>query len=101
MPDKKLYTVYKSELASKKYDVYIMNTTGRVKKVPFGAKGYSDFTIHKDKDRRERYRSRHANDKLDDPTKSGFWSWYALWGNSSNLNIAFKDSVKRAKALLR
>lgn len=30
--------------------------------VSFGAKGYSDFTLHKDSDRKDRYLSRHSND---------------------------------------
>ena len=100
MIEKKLYVLYKSESKAKKYDVYIKNKTGRIKKISFGAKGYSDYTIHKDKERRERYRARHINDKLDDPNSSGFWSWYTLWGASSNLSKAFKNTVGRAKILL-
>lgn len=99
--EKKLYTLYKSTLSNKKYDVYIENKTGRIKKVSFGAKGYSDFTIHKDKKRRERYRTRHQNDNINDPSSSGFWSWYALWGSSSNLDTAFADAVKKAKKILK
>ena len=29
--------------------------------------------------RRERYRLRHKNDKINDPTSSGFLSWWFLW----------------------
>jgi len=32
------------------------------KHVKFGAYGMSDYTLHKDKDRRERYRARHRKD---------------------------------------
>lgn len=94
----KLYTLYKSTLSSKKYDVYIINpNTGRTKKISFGAKNYEDYTIHKDKDRRERYRTRHSNDNIDNPLYPGFWSWHVLWGDSSNLDVAFKKAVRIAK----
>lgn len=93
-----LYKLYKSSLASKKYDVYIINpNTGRTKKVSFGAKNYEDYTIHKDKERRERYRTRHAKDNIDNPIYSGFWSWHVLWGDSSNIDTAFKKAVRIAK----
>lgn len=101
MPDKKAFKLYKSSLATKKYDVYVPNLdTGRLKKVSFGAKAYSDFTKHRDVSRRERYRDRHKNDNLDDPFSPGFWSWYVLWGNSPNLQTSFKSAVARAKRLL-
>ncbi len=75
-----LYKLYPSILKTKKFDIYVYNNkTGRVKKVSFGAKGYSDYTIHKDKDRRERYRIRHKRDHIRDPLSSGFWSWWVLW----------------------
>ena len=55
-------------------------------KVHFGAYGMSDYTIHKDPARRERYRTRHKKIL----TKKGipaykvrgspaFYSWYLLW----------------------
>jgi len=52
----------------------------------------SDYTIHKDKDRRKRYRNRHKKD-LDtkDFKRAGFLSWYVLWGDSSDLDTAIKD----------
>jgi hypothetical protein len=78
-----LYTLYKSK--TKKYEVYLPNpNTGRIKKVSFGAIGYSDYTKHKDKDRRERYRLRHKNDKINDPFKSGFWASHVL-GNLTGI----------------
>ena len=30
------------------------------KTIPFGAKGYSDYTLHKDPERKDRYIKRHA-----------------------------------------
>jgi hypothetical protein len=94
------FKLYKDKV--KKYKVYIPNkVTGRLRKVSFGAKGYSDYTMHKDKARRLRYIQRHKHDKLNDPFSSGFWSMYVLWGKSTNIKIAFKDAVRRAKLLLK
>lgn len=46
----------------------------------FGAKGYSDYTIHKDDDRKKRYIQRHKNNEdWSDPTKPGTLSRYILW----------------------
>ena len=45
------YFPYKSDKPNKKY--YII--TNDNKKVYFGAAGYSDFTIHKDEERKLRY----------------------------------------------
>lgn len=84
---KKLYKLYKSTLKSKKFDIWIENPdTGRVKKISFGAKGYEDYSIHKDKERRQRYIARHIRDKINDPTYSGFWAMHILWGKSTDIN---------------
>ena len=97
-----LYKLYKSKLKTKKYDVYILNpNTDRIKKISFGAKDYDDYTTHKDKERRERYRNRHKKDNIDNPLYAGFWSWYVLWGDSSNIDTAFKKAVRLCKKLLK
>jgi hypothetical protein len=56
------------------------------KTIHFGAKGMSDYTIHRDKDRRDRYRARHSKIKLKNgkpaykvKTSPAFWSWHLLW----------------------
>ncbi len=54
------YHPYKSDKPGKK--CYII--TERNKKVYFGASGYSDFTIHKDEARKERYIDRHKKMKI-------------------------------------
>ena len=41
--------------------------------------GYYKQYNHYDLKRRERYRLRHKNDKINDPTSSGFFSWWFLW----------------------
>lgn len=48
--------------------------------VHFGAKGYSDYTIHKDPKRKERYLARHrVNENWSDLRSPGALSRYILW----------------------
>lgn len=76
--------------------VFKHKATGRIKKTPFGARGYSDYTIHKDPERRERYITRHKKDlRTCDPTRAGFLSYYILWGSSTRL----KDNEKEYRRL--
>ena len=71
------YYPYKSDKPNKKY--YII--TNNNKKVYFGDSNYSDYTIHKDEERKLRYIKRHNNENW---TKSGidtagWWSLKYLW----------------------
>lgn len=63
----------------------------------FGAAGYSDYTQHKDKERRNRYIARHAKD-LDtkDPTRAGYLSMFVLW-NKPTLEASIDDYKRRLK----
>jgi hypothetical protein len=68
----------KSSRADKKYMVYV---DGKV--THFGATGYSDYSKHKDPERKQRYITRHQ--ARENWTKSGihtagFWSRWLLWG---------------------
>lgn len=79
----------------KKYEaIFLIN--GKQKRQKFGANGMSDYTLHKDIDRRNRYISRHLKD-LDtgDPTRAGYLSMFVLWNKPS-----FSASVKDYKARL-
>ena len=72
----------KNKKGQKKFRATLEN--GR--KVEFGAKGYSDFTLHKDPERMQRYIIRHK--KREDWTKkgintAGFWSRWLLWSKPS------------------
>jgi hypothetical protein len=56
------------------------------KTVNFGQKGYSDFTKHKDPQRRKAYRQRHGVIKTKegklaykDKNQPAYWSWNLLW----------------------
>lgn len=73
-------TIYLSRSSNprKKFMVRVGNKT-----IHFGAKGYEDYTIHKDPERKQRYIDRHQSNE--DWSKSGidtagFWSRWLLWG---------------------
>jgi hypothetical protein len=67
----------------------------RVKHIPFGAKGMSDYTIHHDKLRREHYLSRHrTTEDWSNPMTAGALSKWLLWGDSTSLS-ANVSSFKR------
>ena len=96
----KTYTLYKSSNSAKKYDVYVINPkTHRIKKISFGAKGYSDYTIHKDKERRQRYRTRHIKDKIKNPLYAGFWSMWILWGQYTDIKKCLRWTLKKYKLI--
>ena len=83
--DKYKYTV---KLAEK-------NDESKTHTVHFGAKGYSDYTKHKDLERKKRYIIRHK--KREDWTSTGiltagFWSRWVLWNKTS-----FRASVDNVK----
>lgn len=66
-----------------------------IKKVDFGARGYSDYTIHKDHNRQLRYLVRHQkNEDWDNPYSAGALSRYILW-NKPTLEASIKDYKKR------
>ena len=71
----------KSNKADKKYMVKIISKkTGREKTIHFGASGMSDYTIHKDAARKQRYIDRHkANENWIDPETAGYYSRWILW----------------------
>lgn len=58
---------------SKKFFVYVKNpSTGKVKKVEFGAKGMS--TGLRNPDRRRSFKDRHNCEDKNDKTKPGYWA---------------------------
>ena len=60
--------ITKSRKKDKKFDAVI---DGK-KTISFGAKGYSDFTQHKDSERKQRYLNRHKqNENWNNPTVKG------------------------------
>lgn len=64
------------------------------RKTKFGAYGASDYTIHKDIERRNRYRQRHKKDlETNDPYRPGYLSYYILW-NKPTIEESVKDYNK-------
>jgi hypothetical protein len=72
--------------------------------VRFGLKGFSDYTIHKDKERMKRYVARHAgsasglrsrreNWSRSGAKAAGFWSRWLLWSKPS-FSAALKHTEK-------
>ncbi len=86
--------IIKSPKYDKKYRaVFIVN--GREKKVDFGSSGYSDFTKHKDPERKKRYINRHVSrENWDDPITPGALSRYILW-NKPTFKASLQDYKKK------
>ena len=76
--------ITKSTNELKKFDALI---NGK-KTVSFGQKCASDFTKHKDTDRKDRYIARHKNNEdhgLSGVKTAGFWSNNLLWNKPTYL----------------
>ena len=84
----------KSTNKNKKYMVAV--TDGKRKKtIHFGAAGMSDYTIHKDSDRKDRYIARHSkHEKFNDPWTAGFWALHILW-NQPSIAESVSDTSKK------
>jgi hypothetical protein len=94
----KLIKVMKSEKPLKKWKALFKMDNGREKITHFGYFNKNDlkndYTLHKDLERRERYRKRHAKDlRTNDPTRAGFLARFLLWGDSTSL----KENIKAYK----
>ena len=82
--------VTKSKKKDKKFDAII---DGK-KTISFGAKGYSDFTQHKDPERKQRYLNRHKkNENWNDPKTAGFYATNILW-NKQSIKSSVADTNK-------
>jgi len=77
----RLKTIKKSHRPDKKWDAVFLRPDGTEKVQPFGQRGYSDFTKHKDATRKQRYIARHKRMHEDwkDPTRAGTLSRFILW----------------------
>jgi hypothetical protein len=79
-----------------KYVATLSDKEGKIHSIKFGAKGYSDYTIHKDSERKKRYIIRHK--KKEDWTSSGiltpgFWSRWILWNKPG-----YRESIDNTKS---
>lgn len=87
MTEYKFLKLVKSSKPNKKYDAVFQNRkTGREKKVSFGSAGMSDYTKHKDPERKQRYIKRHEKRErwgADGILTAGWWSRWLLWSEPS------------------
>ena len=75
----------------------LMATFDDKKTIHFGAEGMSDFTIHKDPKRKERYLKRHEKrENWNNPQSAGALSRWILW-NKTSLKSSIEDYKKRFK----
>jgi len=82
-----------SDKKDKKYMAIINDR----KTIHFGAAGMSDFTIHKDKERKERYLARHRkNEDWSNPLTASFYATNILW-NKPTITESIKDTNRRFK----
>lgn len=81
---------------NKKYmAIFFDDNNKRIKTTHFGSKGMSDFTINKDKERKERYLKRHQKrENWDAPMTAGALSRWILW-NKPTLKGSIRDYKKR------
>lgn len=84
-----------SNREGKKYVAFFYNNDKKkVKTIHFGSAGMSDYTIHKDDERKQRYLDRHrANENWDNPMTAGSLSKHLLWTHK-NFDKAVKEFVK-------
>ena len=88
----KLLKIIPSTKKTKKYAAFFV-IDKKIKIVHFGGKGFSDYTKHKDPERKKRYIIRHRkNENWKDPTTAGALSRWVLWNLPS-----FRESVKDYK----
>jgi hypothetical protein len=84
-----------SDRKDKKFKAVIDNR----RTVHFGSKGASDFTLHKDSERKQRYLDRHrANENWTDPQTAGFYAKNILW-NKPTIQGSVRDTNERFKDL--
>jgi hypothetical protein len=89
--------IKKSSKANKKLDAIV---DGK-KTISFGQKGYSDYTIHKDSDRKERYINRHKEKEnwgLSGIETAGFYAKNILW-NKKTIPESVKDLNNKYKSV--
>ena len=81
-----------SDKPDKKYMAIIDNK----KTIHFGAKNYSDYTMHHDDERKQRYLQRHKHDHYTNPLYASFYSTSLLW-NKPLISESIRDTNYRFK----
>jgi hypothetical protein len=99
MPSAKPVSVVikKSSKPEKKLMAIFTLENGKKKTTHFGSAGQSDYTIHKDDERKTRYLNRHRkNENWNAPMTAGALSRYILWNKKSKA-ASISDYKKRFK----
>jgi hypothetical protein len=87
--------ITKSTNPKKKYMAIFTDNGKKVKTTHFGSAGMSDFTQHKDPERKKRYEARHrARENWNDPKTAGALSKHILW-NKPTLRGSIADYKSR------
>ena len=85
--------ISKSNRKDKKLKAVIDNK----KTIHFGASGYSDYTKHKDDNRKDAYIRRHKkNENWTDFKTAGFYAKHILW-NKPTIQESIKEANKQFK----
>ena len=94
----RLKSIKPSHRAEKKLDATFVYPDGHEKVIPFGAKGMSDYTKHKDDTRKQRYLKRHSGmgEHWQKPDTPGALAKWVLW-NKKTLRASISDYKKRFK----
>ena len=87
-----------SDSKTKKYKaIFYDDNKKKIKTTQFGAKGYSDYTIHHDDERKQRYLDRHRKtENWNDFKTAGSLSRWVLW-NKKSIKSSISDYKKRFK----
>ena len=86
----------KSNIEGKKYTaIFYDDVRKKIKTSHFGSAGMSDYTKHKDDERKQRYLDRHRNNEnWNDYMSSGSLSKNILW-NKPTINASYNDYLKK------
>jgi len=89
--------IEKATAKNKKLKAIFYDDEGKkIKTTSFGDSRYEDYRMHKDKERRSKYRSRHkVYLKKGNYMSPSYLSFYLLWGDSTSLNTNIKQYKKK------
>ena len=86
----------KSDVSGKKYTaIFFDDDRNKIRTTHFGSAGMSDYTKHKDDERKQRYLDRHrANEDWNDYKSAGSLSRWILWSKPT-ISASYNDYLKR------
>jgi hypothetical protein len=87
--------IKKSPNKGKKMVAIFYEDKKKIKTIHFGAEGMSDYTKHRDDERKKRYLNRHKKrENWNNPMSAGSLSRYILW-NKPTLKASIADYKRR------